>query len=229
VAHRADLAEQRCAAAATGGARGPDWHAGAVIKVGLTGGIGAGKSTVARLLAAHGAVVVDADQISRELVAPGEPALAAIVARFGTGMLHPDGRLDRAALAATVFRDPAALAALEAIMHPRINARSAEQIRRASETGAGVAVYDMPLLVETGIADDFDVVVVVEAPMDVRLARLADRGIGQADARDRMARQATDEQRAAVADIVIDNSGDEESLAGQVRDAWQVILGTASS
>ena len=195
-----------------------------MIRVGLTGGIGSGKSTVGRMLADRGALVVDGDQIARELVEPGEPALAALVERFGPGILLPDGRLDRPGLADIVFPDPEQLAALDAIMHPRIAARSAQMLAQAERDGTRVAVYDMPLLVENGMADEFDVVVVVQAPVPVRLARLAVRGVRVADAHERMARQATDEQRAAVADVVLDNSGDEAALAEQVDRAWERIL-----
>ena len=199
---------------------------GRVIRVGLTGGIGSGKSTVAQLLEELGALVVDGDQIARELVEPGSPALAEVVDRFGAGVLRPDGSLDRAALADIVFPDPAALADLDAIMHPRIAARSGQLLVEAARDGVPVAVYDMPLLVENGMAADFDVVVVVQAPMPVRLARLALRGVRAEDVRERMARQATDEQRAAVADVLIDNSGDVDALAEQVERAWEVITET---
>ena len=200
-----------------------------MIRVGLTGGIGSGKSTVADLLAEHGALVVDGDQIARELVEPGEPALAVIVERFGPTVLRPDGGLNRAALADIVFPDPPSLAALDSIMHPRIAARSAELLVEAAEQGVEVAVYDMPLLVENGMAEDFDVVVVVQAPVPVRLARLAVRGIRVEDAQERIARQATDEERAAAADILIDNSGDELALADQVDRAWMMILAAATT
>jgi dephospho-CoA kinase len=194
-----------------------------MIRVGLTGGIGAGKSTVSRMLAEKGAVVVDGDQIARELVAPGEPALAAIVERFGTGVLHPDGQLDRAGLAAIVFPEPEALADLDAIMHPRIAHRAEQMLQDAERDGTPVVVYDMPLLVENGAADDFDVVVVVHAPIEVRLARLAVRGVPVADARERMAAQASDAERAEVATILIDNGGDEEQLIAQVERAWYLL------
>jgi dephospho-CoA kinase len=199
------------------------------IRVGLTGGIGSGKSTVARLFAERGAVVVDGDQIARELVMPGSPALAAIVARFGPGVLTRDGTLDRAALADIVFPDPSALADLDAIMHPRIAARAAELLAAAERSAGAVVVYDMPLLVETGQAHDFDVVVVVQAPMPTRLARLAIRGVRASDAKERMDRQATDEERAAVADVVLDNAGDEAHLAEQVDEAWTRIVGLAAA
>jgi dephospho-CoA kinase len=197
------------------------------LRVGLTGGIGSGKSTVAGMLADRGAVVVDADAIARALVEPGHPALAEIVARFGPGVLRADGTLDRAGLAALVFPDPEALAALDAIMHPRIAARSAELLARAEAAGAPVVVYDMPLLVEQGLAGGFDVVLVVLAVPDVRLRRLADRGIPAADATERMARQANDEQRRAAADLVIENDGDLAALAEQVQRAWEAIVARA--
>jgi dephospho-CoA kinase len=198
-----------------------------MVRVGLTGGIGAGKSTVSRMLAELGAAVVDGDRIARDLVVPGEPALAEIVARFGPGVLQADGWLDRAGLAAIVFPDPEALAALDAIMHPRIAHRAAQLVADAERRGARVVVYDMPLLVEGGSVDDFDLVVVVQAPMEVRLARLAARGVPVADARERMGRQASDEERAAAATILIDNGGDEEQLTGQVQGAWHLMLAAA--
>lgn len=194
-----------------------------MMRVGLTGGIGAGKSTVSGMLADRGAVVIDGDQIARDLVGPGEPALAAIMDRFGSGVLLADGELDRAGLAAIVFPDPDALAALDAIMHPRIAQRAADMIEAAEREGTAIVVYDMPLLVENGSADDFDLVVVVHAPMEVRLARLAVRGVPVADARERMSRQASDAERAEVAGILIDNGGDEEQLIEQVDRAWYLL------
>lgn len=200
-----------------------------MLRVGLTGGIGAGKSTVSELLVARGAVVVDADRIARELVVPGAPALAEIVARFGTGILLPDGQLDRSGLASRVFPDPDALAALDAIMHPRIAERAEQMLAAAERDGAEVVVYDMPLMVENGTSGDFDVVVVVRAPVEVRLARLAARGVPATDARDRMSRQASDEERCAVADILIDNGGDEQQLIAQVDRAWDLLKVAAGS
>ena len=194
-----------------------------MITVGLTGGIGAGKSTVGRMLAELGAVVVDGDQIARDLVVPGEPALAEIVDRFGPDVLLPDGELDRAGLAALVFPDPESLASLDGIMHPRIAERAQTMLADAERDGVSVVVYDMPLLVESGAADDFDVVMVVHAPIEVRLARLAVRGVAVDDARNRMAQQASDEERAAVATILIDNGGDDEQLIDQVQRAWHLL------
>jgi len=195
-----------------------------MIRVGLTGGIGSGKSTVARLLAEHGAIVIDADRIAREIVEPGQPALAEIGQRFGTEVISPEGTLDRGALAAIVFSDTAALSDLNAITHPRIAQRTAELISAAPDDA--VVVYDMPLLVENDLAEGWDVVVVVEADRDVRIRRLIERGLDEADIEARMNRQATDEQRRAVADIVIDNTADLAMLGPAVELVWDQILAT---
>ena len=192
-------------------------------RVGLTGGIGSGKSTVARLLAEHGAIVIDADAIAREIVEPGQPALAEIADRFGSGILDASGALDRGALAAIVFHDTAALADLNAITHPRIAERTAELIAAAPEDA--VVVYDMPLLVENGLAEGWDAVVVVIADRQVRIERLRERGLDDDDIEARMSRQASDEERRAVADIIIDNSGSMEELRSQVDDAWRKLQG----
>jgi dephospho-CoA kinase len=194
-----------------------------MLRVGLTGGIGAGKSTVSDMLADRGAVIVDGDQIARELVEPGGAALAEIVERFGPGVLLPNGELDRAGLAEIVFPDPEALAGLDAIMHPRIAERAHELLAEAERAGVDVVIYDMPLIVENGTVDDFDLVMVVHAPIEVRLARLAMRGVPVADARERMSRQATDAERAEVATILIDNGGDEQQLIDQVDRAWLLL------
>lgn len=188
------------------------------MRIGLTGGIGSGKSAVTARLAARGAVVVDADEIAREIVRPGEPALAEIGAAFGPGVLRSDGTLDRQALADIVFGDPEALAALNAITHPRIAARSAELIDAAPADA--VVVYDMPLLVENGLTQGWDVVVVVDAPDEIRLSRLIDRGMDESDARARMAAQASREQRLRVADAVIDNGGSLADLTNEVDRLW---------
>lgn len=190
-----------------------------MLRIGLTGGIGSGKSTVAGLLADRGAVVVDADRIAREVVEPGTPGLAAVVEAFGEGVLSADGSLDRPALAAVVFSDPAARARLDGIVHPLVRDR-AVQLAAGAPTDA-VLVNDVPLLVETGQAASYDLVVVVEAELATRLARLVDRGVPEADARARIAAQATDEQRRAVADVVLDNSGTREQLAEQVARLWE--------
>jgi dephospho-CoA kinase len=189
-----------------------------VLRIGLTGGIGSGKSTVAALLAEHGARVVDADRIAREVLEPGTPGLAAVVAEFGEGVLAPDGSLDRPALAAVVFADPAARARLDAVVHPLVRARAAESVASAPEDA--VVVQDVPLLVETGQAGSYDLVLVVEADPDTRVQRLVQRGLTADDARARIASQATDEQRRAVADVVLRNDGRPEDLAAQVERFW---------
>lgn len=187
-------------------------------RVGLSGGIGAGKSTVADLLRAHGAHVVDADALARDVVEPGAPGLAAVVARFGAGVQALDGSLDRPAVAGIVFADPEALAALEGIIHPLVAARVAEILAAAPPDA--VVVYDVPLLVEKGLAGDYDVVVIVDAPEEVRLERLTARGLTRAQALARIAAQATREQRLEVADKVIDNGGDRAALQQQVDHLW---------
>jgi dephospho-CoA kinase len=189
-----------------------------VLRIGLTGGIGSGKSTVAGLLAARGALIVDADRIAREVVEPGTPGLAQVVDAFGDGVLAPDGSLARPALAAIVFSDPEARARLDGIVHPLVRARTAELVAAAPE--GSVVVNDVPLLVETGQAGSYDLVLVVEADPGTRVARLVRRGLTEDDARARIAAQASDEQRRAAADVVLDNSGAPEQLAEQVDRFW---------
>jgi dephospho-CoA kinase len=189
-----------------------------VLRVGLTGGIGSGKSTVATLLSRRGAVVNDADRIAREVVEPGTPGLAAVVAAFGKSLLAADGSLDRPALAAVVFADPEARARLDGIVHPLVRRRAAELISGLPDDA--VVVNDVPLLVETGQAGSYDLVVVVETDPGTRVARLVERGLTEEDARARIAAQATDEQRRAVADVVLDNRGTPEELAAQVDRLW---------
>ncbi|MCL7497358.1 dephospho-CoA kinase [Streptomyces sp. MCA2] len=191
-----------------------------MVKVGLTGGIGAGKSEVSRLLASYGAVIVDADKIAREVVEPGTPGLAAVVAEFGDGVLTPDGSLDRPKLGGIVFSDPEKLKALNAIVHPLVGARSAEL--EASAGPDAVVVHDVPLLTENGLAPLYDLVVVVDAAVGTQLDRLVRlRGMAEDEAKSRMAAQATREQRLAVADLVIDNDGPLEALERQVRAVWE--------
>ncbi|TFV59069.1 dephospho-CoA kinase [Geodermatophilus sp. DF01-2] len=189
-----------------------------MLRIGLTGGIGSGKSTVAGLLAARGARVVDADRIAREVVEPDTPGLDAVVAAFGREVLAADGALDRPALAAVVFADPEARRRLDDIVHPLVRARAAELVAAAPQDA--VVVQDVPLLVETGQAASYDLVLVVEADPETRVRRLVGRGLTEADARARIAAQATDEQRRAVADVVLDNSGGVEELTEQVERFW---------
>jgi dephospho-CoA kinase len=198
-----------------------------VLKVGLTGGIGAGKSEVARLLADRGAVVIDADRLAREAVQPGTPGLDDVVEEFGPELLLPDGSLDRAALGRLVFADDDRRGVLEAIVHPYVGRRSRELIAAAPPDA--IVVYDVPLLVEKSLQDDYDVVVVLEAPEDVRLGRLADsRGMSAEEARSRMAAQASDDERRAVADVVLANDGDLEDLARQVDSLWERLTRDAA-
>ncbi|MEV4425739.1 dephospho-CoA kinase [Streptomyces sp. R-07] len=193
-----------------------------MLKVGLTGGIGAGKSEVSRLLVSYGAVLIDADRIAREVVEPGTPGLAAVVAAFGDGVLTAEGTLDRPKLGSIVFADTDRLAALNAIVHPLVGARSAELEGRA---GTGdVVVHDVPLLTENGLAPLYDLVVVVDASPETQLDRLVRlRGMVESEARARMAAQATRAQRLAVADLVIDNDGPLDALEPQVRKVWDEL------
>lgn len=188
-----------------------------MLRVGLTGGIGSGKSTVAGGLACRGAVVIDADAIAREVVEPGSPGLDAVVERFGDEILAADGGLDRPRLAGLVFGDDAARADLNAIVHPLVAAETARRAAAAPEDA--VVVFDVPLLVEAA-RSGYDVVVVVEAPEDVRLERLVGRGMDPGDARRRMAAQASDEERRKVADVVLDNSGSPDDLERQIDGLW---------
>jgi dephospho-CoA kinase len=197
-----------------------------MLRAGLTGGIGSGKSTVSARLAELGAVILDADKAARVVVEPGTPGLAAITAAFGADVLAADGSLDRAKLAGIVFADEAALGRLNAITHPLIH----EYIRAAEEaaiTAGGndlVLVHDVALLAEWGRAKEFDLVIVVDVPADTQLERLTgQRGMTEEQARARMAAQATREQRLAVADIVIDNSGSREDLDRRVDEVWDEL------
>lgn len=191
-----------------------------MLMVGLTGGIGSGKSTVAARLAELGAVVIDSDRLAREVVRPGTPGLAQVVAAFGAEVLGPDGALDRAALGRIVFGDDTKRRILEGIIHPLVRARSGEIVAAAAPDA--VIVNDVPLLVEAGLAANYDLVIVVLASVETRRARLElTRGMAVADARARMAAQATDEQRRAVADVVIVNEGTAEELRAAVDTAWK--------
>lgn len=190
-----------------------------MLRIGLTGGIGSGKSTVARRLAARGALLVDSDVLAREVVAPGTPGLAAIVEAFGERVLGPDGGLDRPALASMVFADQEARARLNAIVHPRVRDRSSELIGAAPADA--IVVQDVPLLVEGGMQASFPLVVVVHADAEERVRRLVrDRGMAEADARARIAAQADDASRRAAADVWLDNGGTPADLEAAVDTLW---------
>ncbi|MCK7675516.1 dephospho-CoA kinase [Corynebacterium pygosceleis] len=190
-----------------------------MLRIGLTGGIGSGKSTVAAALAdIDGVTVIDADAIARDIVRPGQPALGELALEFGSDIVSEDGHLDRGLLAERAFRDAAATERLNAIMHPRIITEAAHRLDTAEENGALAGVYDMPLLFETGQADKFDTVIVVDVDSEERVRRLTEhRGIDAADARRRMAAQIGDEERRNGADIIIDNNGPLSALAPQVK------------
>ncbi|MBB4941561.1 dephospho-CoA kinase [Streptosporangium album] len=197
-----------------------------MLKVGLTGGIGSGKSEVSRRLASRGAVVIDADKIAREVVEPGTSGLARITGVFGDEVLYEDGSLNRERLGSIVFADSEKLASLNAIVHPLVGARVAELQEEAD--GDAIVVYDVPLLAENDLAPMYDVVVVVDAADDVRLARLVElRGMSEQDARARLAAQATREDRLKVADLVVPNEGALEELDARVDELWAELSARA--
>lgn len=199
-----------------------------MLKVGLTGGIGAGKSEVSKLLVEHGAVLIDADRIAREVVAPGTPGLAAVVQAFGEEVLGEDGGLDRPKLGSIVFADPDRLAVLNSIVHPLVGARSRELESAAAEDA--VVVHDVPLLAENSLAPLYDLVVVVDASPATQLDRLVTlRGMTEQDARARMAAQATREKRLEIADVVIDNDVPLDELRQRVRDVWGELVRRAQA
>lgn len=195
-----------------------------MLKVGLTGGIGSGKSEVSRRLAGKGAVVIDADKIAREVVEPGTEGLARVVATFGDEVLHPDGSLNREKLGTIVFADPDRLAALNAIVHPLVGERVAALQSRAADDA--IVVYDVPLLVENKLATMYDVVIVVDAADELRIARLAKyRQMSEEDARARIAAQAAREDRLKVATLVIPNEASIEDLDTRVEEIWTRLTG----
>ncbi|MFI7387568.1 dephospho-CoA kinase [Streptomyces sp. NPDC049813] len=199
-----------------------------MLKVGLTGGIGAGKSEVSRLLVERGAVLIDADRIAREVVEPGTPGLAAVVDAFGRSVLTPQGTLDRPRLGSIVFSDADELARLNAIVHPLVGARSAEL--EATAGPGSVVVHDVPLLTENGLAPLYDLVVVVDTSPGTQLDRLIrTRGMSEEDARARMAAQATRDERRAIADVVIDNDVPLERLTEQVDALWADLVRRAGA
>ncbi|MBT9608094.1 dephospho-CoA kinase [Microbacterium sp.] len=189
----------------------------------LTGGIASGKSTIARMLAEGGAVVVDADAIVRDVQAPGSAVLAEIASEFGADVVRADGSLDRPALAARVFGHPERLAALNAIVHPAVREESQRRFRAAHADDAdAVVVYDVPLLAEARGSGEWDLVVVAHAPSEQRVQRLiSQRGLSEADARARIASQAGDDERLALADVVIDTTGDLDATRRQVDELWE--------
>ena len=197
-----------------------------MLRVGLTGGIGAGKGEVARRLAGYGALVIDADQVAREVVAPGTPGLDEVVAAFGTRVLRPDGSLDRALLGEIVFSDAALRGKLNAIVHPLVREWMTAAERAAAEAAAAtgrdlIVVHDVPLLAESGRADGFDLVIVVDVPPELQVERLvSERGMTPDQARARMAAQAGRDQRLGLADLVIDNSGSLDDLDRRVGEVW---------
>ncbi len=196
------------------------------VRVGLTGGIASGKSTVSAILAELGAVVIDADAIAREVVAQGTPGLEAVVAEFGPGLLTPEGDLDRPAMGALVFADAGARKRLEAIIHPLVHRRSAE-LEAAAEADA-VVVHDIPLLAEVGRAGSFDAVIVVDAPTEVQVARMVgDRGWTREDAESRIAAQASREDRLSIATHVVDNTGSLDDLRRRVEDVYAELAARA--
>lgn len=194
----------------------------------LTGGVGSGKSTVADMLVARGATLIDADRIAREIVEPGRPAYAGVVERFGQAILNPDGTIDRKALANVVFSDATALADLNALTHPVIGQQMIER-RAAAEASGGVVVLDVPLLKPTHRDQlGFDVVIVVDTPVDIAVSRLIEhRAFERADAEARVAAQMSREERLALADFTVDNSGDKEALTAQVERLWSDLQARA--
>lgn len=198
-----------------------------MLKVGLTGGIGSGKSEVAGMLLAHGATLIDSDRVAREVVEPGTEGLAAVVAEFGPEVLTEDGRLDRPKLGGVVFQDPRRRHALNAIVHPLVRRRAAE-LESAAPPG-GIVVHDVPLLVENAMEGLFDVVVVVDTPPYTQVDRLVRlRGMTPDDARARLAAQASRDQRRAAADVVIDNDGSLATLRSRVDELWRRLTARAA-
>lgn len=199
-----------------------------MLLVGLTGGIGSGKSTVARMLRSRGAVVLDADMLARDAVERGTAGFEKVIARFGDAVISPDGTLDRASLASTVFADESARADLESIVHPEVRRAIAEAVAMRADTDE-VIVVDSPLLIETGAHEGFPVVIVVTAPAQERVARLQARGMVRDDIRARMAAQMPLEDKVAYADVVLDNGGSEPDLEGQVERLWADLRDRALS
>lgn len=197
--------------------------------IGLTGGIASGKSTIGARLAELGAVRIDADQLARDAVAPGSPGLAGIVKQFGEAILQTDGALDRATLGATVFADPEALAELNRIVHPEVRRLADARIAEARDADPeAVIVYEIPLLVEADREADWDLIVVADAPVEQRVERMVSlRGMTESDARKRVANQASDAERRAIADVIIDTSGSQAETVAQVDALWNRVAKSA--
>ena len=199
---------------------------GPMTKVGLTGGLGSGKSTVARMLGGAGFAVVDADQVARDIMEPGLPVLEEVAAAFGADLIGDDGALDRGELARRAFATTEDTQRLNAITHPAIRAESERRFAAAEEAGEQAVIYDMPLLVDLGLNQDMDLTVVVDVDKEERIRRLVDkRGLDEADARARMAQQIDDATRLAAADVVIDNNGPLDALDAQVTALVEKIKG----
>lgn len=196
------------------------------MRVGLTGGIASGKSTVSAMLSELGAVIIDSDKIAREVVEPGTPGLAAVVEAFGEGVLTPSGELDRPTLGAIVFADEQARERLNAITHPLVGARSAE-LEETGRASGRLVINDIPLLVEVGYDSLFDEVIVVDVPVEVQVARAVARGMDEADVRARIAAQADRETRLAAASYVIDNTGTVEELRERVTEVYDALTDRA--
>jgi dephospho-CoA kinase len=196
-----------------------------MLRVGLTGNIAAGKSSVARVWRSRGATIIDADELSRRVVDPGTPAFAAIAAEWGDRVMEPGGALDRAALRSIVFADPEARERLESIVHPAVAALREDEYRTAVERGERVVVADIPLLFEVGMADEFDVIVLVDAPEETRLMRLVgDRGLELDEAQRMIAAQMPSELKRARADVVIENAGSLVELERRAGEVWDELL-----
>lgn len=196
----------------------------AMLRVALTGNIASGKSTVARIWARHGARIIDADELARRAVEPGSPGLGRVVEEFGPGVLGPDGELDRGALRRLVFADPEARVRLEAIVHPEVARLRAEEEARAAREGVGVVVNDIPLLFEVGLEREFDLVVLVDAPVEERMARLVGlRGLDEVEARRMIDAQLPAEEKRGKADFVIDNDGTITELEARALEVWRAI------
>lgn len=201
-----------------------------MLHLALTGNIASGKSTVASLLAARGARIIDADQLARDATAPGTPGLAAVVARFGTRVLQPDGTLDRTVMRHVVFQDPDARAALNGIVHPEVRRLRAEAVARAREQGVALVISDTPLLFEVGLQHTFDGVILVDAPESLRLARIVrDRGLSEAEAQAMINAQMPSAAKRAGATWIVENDGSMHALAAQVAALWPELSARAAA